>query len=451
MYGVLISVAPQPDAPDRAFVLFWALCLLPYFAACAFVLVTRPLQGRWSWVELSCILLGAFIFRIILLPLPPGLSRDVWRYLWDARVIVHGYSPYVYAPGVKILIPLRNIVFVNTRFRNILTDYPPGAEEIFVLGYLLSPQNIIGIKGLFVLFDTITCGTLSWFLVKKGHDPRSVIFYAWCPLVIVEFAVEGHSDVMAVMFMVLALVAANSSKPGGRILTGFFIGMATLTRIYPLLLLPAIVRRRDWTLPVTCFLTIFLGYLPFIILGHGNIFGFFLTYAGQQGGNAGIVQQLVRWTCDLFGINETTTTLIEYGVDVILVATVSLVVLVLRNRERINMPMAVLLLILLVFSLSSHIYPWYVPALLPWVALQTGALKVDKLFNTQKLIISLAWFYVCIVQSGYISMSVPGSTSNWMAHYAVTYGGIAMIWLGVAVVIGCIYFLAFAKNEAHSE
>src|SRR5712692_10484837 len=167
VYILLINVAPQSDGPVLPFLPVWALCFLPYFIACAFIVTTKPLVGRWFWMELGLILLGALIFRVMLLPLPTGLSRDAWRYLWDARVIVHGYSPYVYAPGNNVLLPLRDILFTNCRFRNIVTNYPPGAEEIYILGYLLSPENLIGLKGLFLLFDMVTCGTLTWLLIHK--------------------------------------------------------------------------------------------------------------------------------------------------------------------------------------------------------------------------------------------------------------------------------------------
>src|SRR5215467_12049605 len=105
---LLISAAPQSDEHVVPFLHVWMLSFLPYGAACAFVLATKPITGRWHRIEVSVILLGALLLRAMLLPLPPGLSRDAWRYLWDARVTLHGFSPYVYAPGDKALLPLRD-------------------------------------------------------------------------------------------------------------------------------------------------------------------------------------------------------------------------------------------------------------------------------------------------------------------------------------------------------
>src|SRR5436305_12793855 len=136
----------------------------------------------------------------------------------------------------------------------------------------------------------LTCGVLALLLVRKGLDPRRIVIYAWCPLPIVEFALQGHVDVITLTFTVLSVLSATSTKRGSRVLTGFFIGMATLTKIYPILLLVAIMRRRDWALLATCLATITLGYVPYLILGHGQVLGYFFSYSAEQGGNAGVVQ-----------------------------------------------------------------------------------------------------------------------------------------------------------------
>jgi hypothetical protein len=110
IYILLIHASPQSDDHIAPFLHVWMISFLPYFAACAFVLATKPLAGKWRRIELGIIVLGAFILRVMLLPLPPGLSHDSWRYLWDARVTLHGFSPYVYPPGSKVLAGLQNTI-----------------------------------------------------------------------------------------------------------------------------------------------------------------------------------------------------------------------------------------------------------------------------------------------------------------------------------------------------
>ena len=155
------------------------------------------------------------------------------------------------------------------RFRNVPTIYLPVAQGVYALSYLLAPSNLVALKGIFLLCDLVTCGALTWLLACKGLDPRHVIIYAWCPLPIVEYALQGHVDPLTIMFTVLAVLCSTSTKHGARVLTGILIGLGALTKIYPIILLAVVLRRRDWSLLAACGVTILAGYLPFLIMGHG--------------------------------------------------------------------------------------------------------------------------------------------------------------------------------------
>jgi Glycosyltransferase family 87 len=447
-YAVLVSVAPKGDDRLSGIVPFlhvWMLCFLPYSLACALVLATKPPVGRWRRTELGIIFLGAMILRIMLLPTLPGLSRDAWRYLWDARVILHGYSPYVYAPWDKALVALRDtLILGNSRFRNVPTIYPPGAELVYALSYLLAPSNLFALKSIFVAFDMITCGALALLLARRGLDPRRVILYAWCPLPIVEFALQGHVDVITVMFTVLAVLAATSSRPGERVLTGILIGLGTLTKLYPILLLLVLLRRqrRDLALVCACGGTVLLGYLPFLILGHGQVLGFFFTYASEQGLNAGVTQQMVHRIGIQRGLAPAAILLLERIVDVVLLASVSLVVFVLRQRERLSVEVATLVLIGTFLSISSHVFPWYTTALLPWVAMLVAPLRTREGLSGKGMAIAAAWYFPCASLLGYFFTY----TGDWRVYYALVYG-ILMAGLALAAIAGMTRYLSLVKKR----
>ena len=437
IYVALTRAAPTADNRITAFLQVWMISFLPYFAACALVLATKPAMGPWHWVELGIIFVGALVLRVMLLPLPPGLSHDSWRYLWDARVILHGYSPYVYAPWDKMLVPLRDtLVLGNSRFRNVPTIYPPGAEAVYVLSYLLAPSNLFVLKGIFVGFDMLTCGALALLLARRGLDPRRVIIYAWCPLPIVEFAVQGHVDVVTLTLTVLPVLAATSTMRGARTLTGILIGLGTLTKLYPILLLVVLLRRRDWALLIACCATIILGYIPFLILGHGQVLGFFFTYAAEQGLNAGVTQQVVRWISIQRGLTLATTILLERIVDLLLLGSVSLVVLLLRLRERMSVESATLLLIGIFLSISSHVFPWYTTALLPWVATLVGPLWTNHGLSGKGIAIAMVWYFTCTSLLGYFF----NYTLDWSVYYALVYG-VVMVGLGLATLVGVWHLL----------
>jgi hypothetical protein len=461
----LIGAVPQDEVLIGPFLRVWTVSFLPYFAACAFVLLTRPAVGRWRWIELGIILVGALILRAMLLPLPPLLSRDSWRYLWDARVTLAGFSPYVYRPVDPALHSLVDpVLFFNSRFRTAPTIYPPGAQAIFLLSYLIAPSNLFFLKGIFLVFDMVTCGALVVLLQRKGLDARRVLIYAWCPLPIIEFAMQGHVDVITLTFTILAVLSLANTSVRGRVLTGILIGIATLTKIYPILLLVAVVpdllyddkvsrkpffrrlRRRDYALPAVCFGTIILGYLPYLILGHGQAFGYFATYASQQGQNAGVTQQVVQWLGARLRLYPSKIIEIEHIVAFLFIAGLSLVVFVLRLRNRMSRETAVLLLFGAVLSVSSHVFPWYTTALLLWIPVLLGPFWTRGRPVGKGLAIAATWYFTCASLIGYFINLGPGNPSlDWTGYYWIVYTPV-MVALGVAAIMGTLQVLKERKT-----
>lgn len=425
--SVLRVVAPPADGPVSPFVQIWMLGFVPYLGAVLLVLLKKAPGGRWQWIEFAIILFGALLMRAILLPLPPDLSHDSWRYLWDARVTLRGYSPYVYGPGDTRFSALRDFIYANSRFRNVPTIYPPGAQAIFLLSYLLAPSNLYFFKGILVLFELITCAAVALLLKRNGQDTSRIILYAWCPLPIVEFALQGHLDAITIMFTVLTLLCSTATWRGARVLTGFLLAVATLTKIYPLVLLVVVLRRRDRALLLTCFTTIILGYVPYLILGQGQVFGFFATYASQTAVNAGVVQLFVGWVGQHVGLPGRSTMLITYALDLVLVGSTALLVLVLRWRERISMEVSALALIGAVFAASSHIFPWYTPVVLPLIALIIGPLRTRiHGLNGYTIAALLAWYFSALSILGYLQ-------NIWDLYYLVVYD---VVLLGLLLIAG---------------
>jgi hypothetical protein len=413
--------------------------LRPVFYRILWVLMTSPLPGRWLWVELGLIFTGAVIFRFMLVNLPLGLSGDAWRYLWDARATLHGYSPYVYAPFDKILIPLRDSVYSHITYRQFPTKYPPAAQIIFMLGYLLNPTNLVALKTLFVLLDLITCIALAALLAHKGLDPRRVIIYAWCPLPIIEFAIQGHSDAIAITFMVLAVLCAQSSRRSLRIVAGICIGIATLARLYPILLLLVFVRRRDWGLIVACFTTIVLGYLPFFLPGHGDIRSVLLSFSGQQDLRPGVLAVAPSYVANEIGhkVNLPKLLSVTHMLEMAVAGVIVLVICIKRLRKRISVEAALLILIAAVLMVYAHVFPWYMTALLPWIAIVAVPIWTrEGGISAKGLATMMVWYFTFIVIGSYILIYARYSTSsNWLIYYAVSFG-VMVLGLAVAAILG---------------
>ena len=436
MYSVMIVVAPQLDQPIGLFMLVWGVTFLLYFGACIWVMRTSPLDGRGRWVELGLIFAGGLIFRAMLLPLPLGLSRDAWRYLWDGRIILHGFNPYLYTPLDRVLVSVRdNVVFPNTPYRDIPSEYPPGAQLFFLLGYLLMPANLLATKALFVLCDLVTSLGVGLLLLRKRMDPRRLIIYAWCPLPIVEFAIQGHVDAVAIMFTVLTVVCASGTWRGARVVAGICLGLATLAKIYPLILLLALVRRRDWPLVLACVLTLILGYLPFMLFSDGHPLAAPLSFVGQSGLHPGFIPTL------FFMLERHVRTVWIRGnlfIDLV-VASIMLpmlvIVVVQRWRKCLSEELAVLLLVGSFMVASAHIFPWYAAAFVPWLALQLGPVWTREGFQACRLMFVMVWYFTYTATLSYI----PGlkqyfTDTNWLLYFSASFGVMLLGWLVAGIL-----------------
>jgi len=439
LYSVLMAVAPRRDQPVGLFILVWGGCFLLYVVACIWIMKTRPLRGRGVWLELGIIFGGALVFRVMLLNLVPGLSPDAWRYLWDGRVILHGYNPYVYAPADKMLLLLRDNVYVNADYRLTPTAYPPVAELFFLLGALMMPTHLLATKALFVGCDLVTCIALALLLARKEMDPRRVLIYAWCPLPIVEYALEGHVDAVPIMFTVLAILCSVGLWRGARVWAGIFLGLATLAKIYPIILLLAIVRRKDWPLLVACVLTIALGYFPFMLFSNGHLLAAPLSFINQGARNPSVLPTLFFFfEHHLFHANLVDNSVVVAAVDVLVLVPSFLLVVVQRVRGRLSLEIAVLILIGSFMAASAFVFPWYAAAFLPWLALLIGPVWDVRGFHVSKLALILVWYFTAAVIFCYV---LGPSTTNWLLYFGATSG---------VVLLGCI-LAAFGKHLLHQS
>ena len=433
---LLSHQAPPIDADYSAFLVLWLLALLPYLAACLLIFLTRQPGGRQQRAELLIVLGGALLMRAIFVPGAPDLSHDSWRYLWDARVTLAGYSPYAYTPAAPQLAALRNdFLFGIIRFRNVPTLYPPGAQAFYLLSYILAPASIATLKALFTVCELISCGTLAWLLHKRGSDPARCIIYAWAPLPIIEFALQGHVDALTVMLMLLTMLCAQSTQPGMRALAGVLLALATLTKIYPILLLIVILRKRDWSLLLACITTILLAYLPYLLLGHSQILGFFATYASERTPNAGITTLALNWLALVLRLSTELTQKLTYLLDVLLVGCAAFITWRLRVSKRLSVEAGILGLIGVVFAASSHIFPWYTAALLPWVALSLSTQAREAFLRPAHLAVLTAWYFSCASLFGYLAQSA----NNWYPYYVLVYD-LPLVALGLTL------FLALVKR-----
>lgn len=224
----------------------------------------------------------AVLFRAALLFAPLVLSSDLYRYIWDGRVQRAGINPYLHQPSAPELSALRDEdVYPRINRPEAPTIYPPGAQMLFAAITTLFPDSVTGMKGIMILFDCGTMVLIIRLLKRRGIDPDRVLLYAWSPLVIFELAGSSHLEALMLPFVLLALL---SSMDGRSFLAGTALGTATLIKLYPAVLFPALVRRGNRVFPLVFAATILAGYLPYLPGAGGKVLGFLPGYfaAGED-------------------------------------------------------------------------------------------------------------------------------------------------------------------------
>jgi hypothetical protein len=197
--------------------------------------------------------------RLALLPVVPSLSDDIYRYLWEGRVVVSGQDPYRHCPADPALAPLRDQeVYPRVNHPDLATIYPPLAMAGFALVAAVAP-TVLAMKTWVVLHDLALVALLIAWAGRRGAGPQAAIAYAWNPLVVVEYAGSGHHDATAILWLMAALVMAER-RP---ILSAFALAVGALVKLAPLAALPFLLARWPWRARITALLTISggLGWL----------------------------------------------------------------------------------------------------------------------------------------------------------------------------------------------
>jgi len=264
--------------------LFTAFAL--YLAASAFILRPHPhTPARPN--SLPIIFLFAIAFRLTLLPSRPTLSDDMYRYVWDGRVQANGISPYQYPPKASEVDHLHKndrSVWRYINRKEAITIYPPGAQIAYAIIWRIVGDSVTGFKAAFVIAELIGGVLLIRLLKHFGQPPERALIYLWSPLLIFEVAHAGHVDGLMLPLLIAAFWARVRERHW---LLGLFIGAATMVKLFPIILLPAL-------LPVEQFGKLLYNFRPALktLAAFGSVAALcYLPYAIRDASPIGFLPQ----------------------------------------------------------------------------------------------------------------------------------------------------------------
>lgn len=210
---------------------------------------------------LAFIFVSGLIMRALMFASQPVLEDDFYRYLWDGSQVANGVDPYKYSPaqaapydvfGQPVPVPetedLKTLydealdnreLHYRINYPYIKTIYPPLAQGAFAAAYAISPYSLNAWRFVLLMVDC-----LAFFLCLKALQARGLsnswaALYWWNPVIILEVFNAGHMDVLMAPFLFGALWAAFS---GRRVIGALALAGAAAIKIWPALLMPALIR-----------------------------------------------------------------------------------------------------------------------------------------------------------------------------------------------------------------
>jgi hypothetical protein len=358
--------------------LWWLL-----FAVTAFALMRAPRRPA----VITALVLGVAVGAVSLVH-TAVLSDDLYRYVWDGRVMAAGINPYRYAPNDPHLAFLHDrwlwptdaecaargkIVHPGTapciriNRPGMRTIYPPVAQLWFLLQHAVIPSAArdLGWEVAGLVLATATGVLLAWLLHRTGRDPRWVVLWACSPVVALEAVQSAHVDSLAALLVAagtaVLLTAQGFPDALGRGRTAAaaaLVATAGLVKLYPFVLLPGLFQRRRPTAWLTATAVMVVGYAPFTRDIGGGVLGSLSSYLHQEGYGKGTRFQLLALT----GLSGTPVKVLAY----LIVAAVLVLALLRRLGEPLTATLTVFLTLLLVATPGE---PWYELVLLVLIVL----------------------------------------------------------------------------------
>jgi SAM-dependent methyltransferase len=360
------------------------------------------------------ILLGAVALRAVALPLTPTLSDDFYRYLWDGLVLRARMNPYEHLPA-EIVLPFDGAPHLLEMMNSpeFYSVYPPVSQAIFFLGALFYQGDPLPsyyvVKGLITLLD------LAAVVLLIRMVGRRAVLYAWQPLVVLAFAGQGHSEAAAV----LALVAAVYLVRRGQVQTGSAaVGVAALSKMYPVLFLPVLAQRFGWRAVAGGAAVIVIASAPFFsIEAASNVASSLRLYVQYFEFNAGPYLAAKHSLMLLTGSDFSKMLGPIFGL-LLIAAVVGTWREAGRQQWNVARTMFWITGFYLLFSTTVH--PWYLTVVLALAVLQP--------------VITWAWFWLAAASMGTYLLYVDGPYWTFVVLGWAGFATIAVIQHGRAAV-----------------
>ena len=314
------------------------------------------------------VLIGVSIMaRVILLPSFPFMSDDVYRFLWDAKLMSSGYSPYTMTPAEFQHIDLSYTdLFSQLNSPNYYSVYPPLSQGIFYVSTQIG-NDVYGmtmvLKVIYLTIEIVGMYFSVKLLKNLNLDPRLAALYYLNPLVIVEGIGNLHIEILVSTSLGMTLYYLYQHH---YVRAGFAFAGGIAVKVVPLLIAPILAflpwnKRKIKFIGVTALVSI-LTFSPLLYAMEISQFSQSLDLYFRKFEFNGSLYYVLRY----IGYQWEGYNLIAFigpGLSVLIVALVAGLVYARRQMsgsfsKQVILPCFLAWVAYLLFSTTIH--PWYI-------------------------------------------------------------------------------------------
>lgn len=218
----------------------------------------------------------AVAVRLIFIAAIPNLSQDFYRFIWDGRMILGGFNPYLYTPDSFLSLgqyPIAQATELHHHMGQLsagnYTNYPPLNQLCFVIAGLFTGNSIMGsiivMRTMIILADMGTLFIGRKLLNTLNISSNKIFWYILNPFIIIELTGNLHFESIMIFFLVASLYLLHQNKWQ---VSAIFLALSISVKLIPLIFLPLFFKKlglRTWVFFCVIVIgTLFITVVPFV-------------------------------------------------------------------------------------------------------------------------------------------------------------------------------------------
>jgi hypothetical protein len=316
------------------------------------------------------------LLRVLLIASLPKLSDDVFRFIWDGRLLFNLEDPYKYLPAHYLNSRLTGIgpeLYEKLNSKEYFSIYPPFNQVFFFLSVLFSPNSevwsMIILRVIILVFEIGNMRLIKQLLAHYKMPQKYGFIYWLNPLVIFELTGNLHFEGIVVFFLLLALLKYEQGKLNQ---SAIYFGASVATKFIPLIFLPLLIRKIGLKQVVVygaiVLATLLISFLPLINTAHIWAIWESMSLYFQKFEFNGSIYYLVRW----YGFEtEGHNIIAKAGLWMMYATFGSIMLYSLLAKAKGDWPKQMVWVWFFYLLFATTIHPWYVIPMLAMAVFST--------------------------------------------------------------------------------